>query len=144
MAAIRHQINIDAPLRKVWKALTTVEGVTSWWVDEARLDAQSGGRIVLVSEDDDGNPLEEVGIFVSVRPTRKIEIKWDNVGSTLTKGTTVTFQLARFREETRVSVVHTGAAILEDEELASTLHKDWKGALSALRTSLEGTANETS
>ena len=137
MAAIRHQINIAAPLRTVWAALPPVKGVTSWWVDAARIDAQNGGRIVLVSEDDDGNPLEEVGIFVSVRPTRKIEIKWDNVGSTPTKGTTITFQLARFREEPRVSVVHTGAAILEDEELAATLHKEWKGALSALRSSLE-------
>ena len=137
MAAIRHQINIDAPLRTVWTALTTVKGVTSWWVDDARIDAQNGGRIVLVSEDDDGNPLEEVGIFVSIRPTRKIEIKWDNVGSSPTKGTTITFQLARFREETRVSVVHTGGAIIEDEELATTLHKEWKSALSALRSSLE-------
>ena len=57
------QDTLAATPRAIWNALTTAEGVESWWVDEARLDARPGGRIVLMSEGDDGEPLEERGLF---------------------------------------------------------------------------------
>lgn len=137
MPAIRQQINIDASPRVVWRALTTAEGLTSWWVDEARVDARAGGIIVLVSEDDDGEPMEERGVFLEVRPTRKLEIAWDNVGKAITKGSRVQFQLARDGDETRVVVVHSGGEAIEDAEANEQLTKGWRSALKALRSALE-------
>lgn len=137
MSSIRHQINIAAPSRAVWRALTTEEGLTSWWVDEARVVAETGGRIVLRSEGDDGEMVEEVGMFHELRPTRKIEIAWDARSPAPTKGTRVQFTVARDGDETRVSVTHSGGGVLDDEESRLALEKGWKQALRALRGSLE-------
>ena len=47
MATVRQQIHIDASSRTVWTALTTEEGLLTWWATEARLDPRSGGRFVV-------------------------------------------------------------------------------------------------
>jgi uncharacterized protein YndB with AHSA1/START domain len=138
MPAIRQQINIDASTRQVWRALTTAEGLESWWVDDARVDAREGGRIVLTSEDDEGEAVEEAGLFHEFRPMRRIEITWDNAGKAPTRGTRIQFNIARDGEETRLIVIHSGKGILDDEELRPALQKEWKQALLALRSSLEG------
>ena len=140
MAAIRHQINVATNPRAVWRALTTEEGITSWWVDKARVDARSGGRIVLTSEGDDGTPVEERGMFHEVRPTRKIEIAWDANSPAATKGSRIEFQVARDGDETRVHVVHSGGAIMEDEAFRKTMDDSWRQALQSLRQSLEGSS----
>ena len=138
MAAIRQQINIDAAPRTVWRLLTTAEGLSSWLVDEVeRIDARNGGVVILKTMDDDGEMVEERGMFHEVRPTRKLEIKWDSNSPAPTRGTRVTFQVARDGEETRLSVVHSGPGILEDEEARAELEKGWRQAMRALRSSLE-------
>lgn len=138
MASVRQQINVAASPRAVWRAFTTEEGLTSWWVDGARVDARAGGRIVLTSEGDDGQPLEERGMFHELRPTRKIEIAWDTNSPAPTKGTRIEVQIARDGEETRVSVIHSGASLQEDAEARDRLDAAWRQALQSLRDSLEG------
>ena len=137
MAAIRQQINIAAPIRTVWNALTTKEGLEAWWADEARVDANVGGRLVIKTEDDEGNLIEERGMFHKLRPTREIEIAWDSTGSAPTKGTRIVFQVARDADETRVRVVHSGGGILDDEEAREELDKWWRKMLKMLRRDLE-------
>lgn len=137
MAAIRRQINISASPRTVWRALTTSEGLASWYADTARVDPRQGGKVVLQSEDDEGNPVEERGSFLELRPVRKIEIKWDNTSAAATAGTRVEFQVARDGDETRVILVHSGQAALEDEAGREALDRMWRQALNALRDSLE-------
>lgn len=137
MPSVRQQLNIAAPTRAVWDMITTAEGLTSWWVDEARVDARKGGRIVLTSEGDDGEPVEEVGLVHACRPTAKFEIAWDSNSPAPTKGTRIAFQVARDGDETRISVIHSGGGILDDEEEWEQLDKSWKSALKALRGALE-------
>lgn len=137
MPVIRQQISIAATPRTVWRCLTTAEGLASWWVDEARVDARAGGRIVLVSEDDDGAPMEECGVFLEVRPTRNLEIAWDSAGKALTKGTQVQFRLAKDKDETRLLVTHSGGKALDDPESFEQIDKAWRAALKALRSHLE-------
>ncbi|MBT3217593.1 MAG: SRPBCC domain-containing protein [Proteobacteria bacterium] len=137
MSAIRQQISIAAAVRTVWRALTTNDGLTSWWVDEARVDARAGGTVTLTAEDDDGNPREERGIFHSIVPTRKIEIHWDQGSPAPTCGSRIQFSLARDRGETRLSVIHSGGDVGDDEELHDLLEKEWRQSLFALRSYLE-------
>lgn len=40
-----HEIEIDAPIEAVWKALTDAEELTCWFVEEARVTPGQGGRI---------------------------------------------------------------------------------------------------
>jgi uncharacterized protein YndB with AHSA1/START domain len=144
MSSVRQQVNIAVSPRVVWRALTTEEGVTSWWVDQARLDARPGGRLVLTSVGDDGQPVEERGMFHEVRPTRKVEIAWDSVSPAPTKGTRIEFLIARDGDETRLSVVHSGAGILDDEAARAVLDQQWRQALHALRDHLEAAKDEVS
>lgn len=137
MPAIRRTINIAAAPREVWKFLTTADGIKSWWADDARVDAREGGRIVLTAEGDDGKPVEERGIFHEVRPTRKIEIAWDNNSPAPTKGTRIEFQVAKDGDETQVNLVHSGGGPLDDEEQREALDDSWRQALTALRDALE-------
>lgn len=138
MASIRRNINIDAPPRVVWTAVTSAEGLNSWYSDDARVDGRKGGRVVLVGEDDDGEPVEEVGTILTWRPTSKFEIRWDGNSPAATKGTTVTFSIARDGDETRVGLVHGGNGdVLQDEDARSELDRTWKFALKALRDHLE-------
>jgi len=137
MASIRHQIYIAAGSREIWRALTTAEGLTSWLADEARVDGRKGGRFVLVGEDDEGNPVEERGMIHHWRPTSHLEVAWDSVGSFPTRGTRLSFKLARDGEETRLSLVHSGGGILDDEEQREQLNVDWRRALRSLQSMLD-------
>lgn len=137
MAAIRQQINIAASIRSVWNALTTKKGLEAWWADEARVDPSVGGRLVITTEDDEGNAIEERGMFHKIRPTREIEIAWDSSSPAPTKGTRIVFQVARDGDETRVRVVHSGGGVLNDEEARGALDKWWRRQLRMLRRDLE-------
>jgi uncharacterized protein YndB with AHSA1/START domain len=66
-----------------------------------------------------------------------LEIKWDSVGSAETKGSSVAFQVARDGDETRVSLVHSGGAALDDEERREKLNQAWKTALDTLQALLD-------
>ncbi|MEQ1566248.1 MAG: SRPBCC domain-containing protein [Myxococcota bacterium] len=138
MSAIRQQINIAASQRTVWNAITTADGWKSWWADEARVDPREGGRIVLVSENAEGQPIEERGIFHELRPTRKVEIAWDGNSPSLTRGTRLVFTISRDGEETRLSLVHSGGGPLEDDAARDRMDKEWRDGLRTLRQSLEG------
>ena len=137
MPAIRRTINIATSPRTVWRALTTAEGLQSWWADEARVDGREGGHVVITSEDDEGNPVEERGMFHTFRPIRKIELAFDSNSPGPLAGTRVMFQVARDGDETRINLVHSGSGPLDDEEARDALDTDWRRALKALRSGLE-------
>lgn len=139
MPSIRQQINIAAPTRVIWNLLTTAEGWTQWWAEEARLEPRSGGRIVLTIEGDDGEPVEERGVFHALRPTRKLEIAWDATSPAKTRGTRLQFTISRDGDEARLALIHSGGGILDDEEERASLEREWRSALRALRSHLEGT-----
>lgn len=136
MASVRQQITIAAPMRTVWNAITTEKGLTAWWSRDARVDAREGGRIVL-THDGEERDLEERGVFHRVRPTRHIDIKWDNVGSAPSKGSTLNIQLGRDGGEVKVHIVQSGGESLEDEEAREAIDADWQARLLRLRESIE-------
>lgn len=136
MSSVRQQINIAAAPRAVWGKLTTTEGLMEWLVDSARADFAEGGRIVLGMEGDDGQPVEERGLFLAVKPTRLVEVNFERVGKGPWAGTRLAVQMARDGDETRVSVVHSGFPDDDTSRLESA-DADWKRALKALRGCLE-------
>jgi len=136
MAAIRRHVYIANGARAVWRALTTSEGLEKWLAEDARVDGRKGGRVVLTGTDLDSEH-DLVGIIHTWRPTSKLEISWDNVGASETKGSSVAFQVARDGEESRVSIVHSGGAALEDEERRAKLDQAWKVALETLQALLD-------
>lgn len=137
MPAIRRQIMVGAAPRKAWAALASAEGLTSWWVDEARLEPRAGGRFWLRSEDEQGEPVEDRGIVHVWRPTSHLELHFDSVGKGPLAGTRLSFQVALVGEESRISIVHQGA-LLDEPEAHARLDTDWKRSLQALQSLLDG------
>ncbi len=45
MPDILHRVGIDAPIARVFAALSTVDGLRHWWIGEAHGDARVGGVI---------------------------------------------------------------------------------------------------
>ena len=136
MAAIRRHVYIAIGARAVWRALTTSEGLEKWLAEDARVDGRKGGRVVLGGTDIDDEH-ELVGIIHTWRPTSKLEITFDNIGSADVKGSTVAFQVARDGEESRVSIVHSGGEAFEDEERRDKLDQAWRVALETLQALLD-------
>jgi uncharacterized protein YndB with AHSA1/START domain len=44
MAELRHQIEIDAPAKRVFDAVGTEAGFRGWWTADARVEERAGGR----------------------------------------------------------------------------------------------------
>jgi len=136
MPSLRRQIMVTAPPRKVWAAITTGDGLASWLVDEARVDGRKGGGVVMISEDDDGNPTEDRGLIHKWRPTSHLEITFDTVGKGPLKGTRLAFQVALDGGETRISLVHSGP-LLDDPDEHARLEKEWRQAFGTLQALLD-------
>lgn len=138
MASVRQQINVAVGPRALWRAFTTADGLASWWVDSGRIDAKEGGRVVLDTEDDEGNTLQECGIIRVYRPTRALEFTFDRAPETPWAGSTVKVALARDGADTRVVIVHSGKSeTFTDEAKRDALVREWRGALRSLRGALE-------
>ena len=138
MGSVRQQINIAAGARKVWWSFTTQEGLSGWLAKEARSDSRPGGRVVLTDIGEGGELGSVSGVFLTLRPTRKIEMSFDRSDDSIFGGTQLAVQIATDSGETRISLVHRGAGeSFEDEEEAALLSKQWKGALKRLRKLLE-------
>ena len=41
-----HRIGIAAPAEKIYRALTTEEGIQAWWTTDVKLDTHAGGKAV--------------------------------------------------------------------------------------------------
>lgn len=141
MPAIRRQINIATAPRNVWRALTTPEGLTSWWAtageqQEVRLEPREGGRVVFFTGAGEG--LAEVrGLVHTWRPTSHLELSFDKLGGNELRGSMAAFKLARDGTETRLTLVHSGGEALEDVARRSALDKAWDKALHALQEKLD-------
>lgn len=136
MPAIRRQINIAAPPRAVWNALTTSEGLARWWASAARIEPREGGRVV-VTTGLEGEEKEGRGLVHTWRPTSHLELAFDRVGDSDLRGTHVAFKLARDGVETRLTLVHSGGEALEDEARRGALDRGWSKALESLQSTLD-------
>ena len=138
MGSVRQQINIAAGARKVWHSFTTQDGLSRWLAEDVRVDTRAGGRLVLTNAGKGGAWGDATGLFLTLRPTRKIEIAFDRSENQVFGETRLSVQIANDAGETRVSLVHRGASgPFADEEEAALLSKQWREALQSLRTLLE-------
>ena len=76
MATIRHQVMIDAPVAKVYEALSTADGISTWW--DKQTPTQTDRGLVL-----EHNPGPEHGVVklrvVELVPNKRVE--WECISS---------------------------------------------------------------
>jgi uncharacterized protein YndB with AHSA1/START domain len=102
MAEIRHRVGINASAEDVHEALTTTEGVASWWWQDARGDSRVSGRIECYYDD---SPMVAMEI-VAREPDR---VSWRCVqGPEEWMDTTVSYAINSTGDETVVGLTHAG------------------------------------
>lgn len=135
---VRHATLVRAPRERVWQALTTGDGLDSWFTAGAEVDPRPGGRIVFRWRDwgVDRYTGEDAGSVREIEPPERFAFEWHPGGPTY--ATTVTLALEPVADGTVVRVVECGFA-----DTAAGLHTlignatGWGEALTLLKFRLE-------
>lgn len=102
---ITFQRELNAPPARVWEALTTEDGITSWLAVSARIDGRKGGNVRIKFDDDQ----EVSGAITQWDPTSRFAHTWviDEANAS-----EVEYTLESVGDTTQLTLVHTG---LSDE-----------------------------
>jgi len=103
--AIILERTFDAPVERVWTALTDVNGMGEWYFDLKEFRAEIGFEFEFVVEHE-GNTYHHLCKVTEVIPEKKIAYTWrykGELGDSL-----VTFELFPEGNKTRLKLTHTG------------------------------------
>ena len=138
---IRREIVIDAPIERVWEAITSAEQVSQWFGDVCELKAQPGSR-ARFGWSDFGDVFEAEVITVE-KPVR-FAYRWAlEEDKTLEESpnTLVQFILEHQGDMTRLTLVESGFSSLPDEIYQQHLEENsngWDAELADLQAFLAG------
>ena len=107
---IERVLNFPVPRARVWDAVTTADGLSSWFSDRAEIDLRAGGKPVL-----DWNEYGKTdGVVEVVDPPNTFAFRWLASGVkpaeafTPENSTLVTFSLESTDDGIRLTMVETG------------------------------------
>lgn len=95
----------NAPVEKVWKALTNVEQMRQWYFDLKEFKPEVGFEFEFVVEHE-GTTYHHLCRVTEVIPQKKIAYTWRYKGEP--GDSLVTFELFDMGDKTRVKLTHTG------------------------------------
>jgi uncharacterized protein YndB with AHSA1/START domain len=95
----------NAPVARVWKALTDVDQMREWYFDLKEFKPEPGFEFEFVVEHE-GNSYHHLCRITEVVPEKKIAYTWRYEGEP--GDSLVTFELFAEGDKTRVKVTHTG------------------------------------
>ena len=96
---------LNAPIAKVWKALTEVDQMRQWYFDLKEFKPEVGFEFEFVVEHE-GNTYHHLCKVTDVVPQKKIAYTWRYKGEQ--GDSLVTFELFGEDDKTRLKVTHTG------------------------------------
>jgi uncharacterized protein YndB with AHSA1/START domain len=102
---------INAPVERVWVALTTPEQMGRWYFDVEKFQPQAGCEFRFVVEHA-GNTFDHRCRVTEVVPQKKIAYTWRYHGHT--GDSLVTFELSASGKKTKLKLTHTGLENLPD------------------------------
>ena len=121
--------SIKASPERVWKALTTEDGLTSWLAVSAAVDGRKGGAVAIEFDDD-----QRVNGTITVwDPTTAFAHTWVIDG---TFPSDVRYTLEAAGEGTELTLVHTGLP----DEMCGGYTPGWHAFTARLAARLEGEA----
>ena len=103
--AITLERTFDAPLARVWKALTDVDQMREWYFDLKEFKPQVGFEFEFIVEHE-GNSYHHLCRVTDVVPEKKIAYTWRYKGEP--GDSLVTIDLSPEGEKTRLKLAHTG------------------------------------
>ncbi|HET9671258.1 MAG TPA: SRPBCC domain-containing protein [Actinomycetota bacterium] len=132
---IRKHLELDAPIERVWAALTTPDGLLAWFpTHAAEIDLRPGGRLALRWADDG-----DEGVVDVVEPPRRLVFRWRPEGRDR-PFTTVAFTLEDLGDRTGLTLVESGSTSLPDQihqQAWEGNDRGWDEELAELKASLE-------
>jgi uncharacterized protein YndB with AHSA1/START domain len=100
MIEIYHCLEINAPLKKVYWAVTEKEGLSGWWTKSLDADNKAGSVSTFRFKSGAFNKMK----IMNISPDK---IEWECIdGHSEWIGTKITFNLRKYREQTRVCFSH--------------------------------------
>jgi uncharacterized protein YndB with AHSA1/START domain len=125
MASIKHLLNINAPVSKVYEALTTINGLANWWTKQTSGSAGTGG-IIQFRFGEMGSDMK----VIASEPDKSVT--WECVdGFPDWVGTKITFKLTSIDEKTKLQFEHSDWK--EDNEFFAGCSFSWARYMESLR-----------
>lgn len=121
---ITEEITVSKNIEEVWDALTTADGLASWFAGRAEIDLRPGGAMTLhwAEYDDKADCVVE-----TVEPPSRFSYRWDLSRGRGDGWTLVTFELNATDAGTTVAVVESGLAALPDDIYPRALEENTSG-----------------
>ena len=134
----KHSVTIDAPVEKVWEALTTPELIKRWFFGvDTETDWQEGSPIVHRGEWK-GKPYEDKGRIVKLDRAREfVHTHWSPMSGLSDSDEnyqTVTWSLSKIDGKTELTVAEVN---LPSDEAKATSDSTWPMVLENLKKMLE-------
>jgi uncharacterized protein YndB with AHSA1/START domain len=106
MVSIIHRIGIRSGADKVYKAISTIDGLSNWWTSEVDGEEQLGGKLKFTFRTQTGEVKGEMTMEVTDLHAEK-NIKWQCVeGPDEWIGTDITFNLSQGDDQTIIIFGH--------------------------------------
>jgi uncharacterized protein YndB with AHSA1/START domain len=106
MVDIIHRLGIKAPISDVYAALSTVEGVASWWTRDTTGESKPGGTVKVCFRSPTGDEVGKMEFdIVKLNPNREVLWRFTS-GPEEWVGTDVTFNLSQEGEYTLIVFGH--------------------------------------
>lgn len=135
MIDIIHRIGIKTPENQVYKALTTLEGLSNWWTEEVKGDEKIGGKIEFYFRTKAGDLIGKMVMEVKELSDSK-KVRWRCIeGPEEWIGTDITYELSVADNQTIVLFGHRNWK--EAVEMTSHCSMKWAVFLLSLREYLE-------
>lgn len=135
---VSHEIEIDAPPERVFRALTEPEELCTWGSEEdryettsAEIDLRPGGRYRLRGSSARQGTFEVTGTYRVVEPPERLVYTWTPDWQEEARDSVVDITLVPTGSGTRVRVVHTGFAT---EDARDEHAGGWPTVLSGLNS----------
>ncbi len=135
MANIIHRIGIKVPAAKVYKALSTIDGLAHWWTEEVEGDEQIGGKITFTFRSETGDIKGQMMMEVKKLDPQK-HVSWRCVkGPEEWIGTDITFDLSQ--QDDQIIIIFGHRNWREEIEFMAHCSMKWAVFLLSLREYVE-------
>src|SRR6185369_5361497 len=135
MVDIIHRIGIKSSAAKVYKALSTIDGLAHWWTNDVEGDEKIGGKIEFTFRSKTGDEIGKMIMEVQKLNDQK-EVQWRCIdGPAEWIGTDITFQLSQQDDQTIMIFGHRNWR--EQVEFTAHCSMKWAVFLLSLREYVE-------
>ena len=135
MVDIIHRIGIKSSVAKVYKALSTIDGLAHWWTNDVEGDEKIGGKIEFTFRSKTGDEIGKMIMEVQKLNDQK-EVQWRCIdGPAEWIGTDITFQLSQQDDQTIMIFGHRNWR--EAVEFTAHCSMKWAVFLLSLREYVE-------